>query len=173
MLPMTARIILLNGTSSVGKSTLVHELRPLLPDSFCYYASDQLADEGFRPIAPDARWQGRETFFKGFHRSIAAFASAGLDMIVEHIVEKPSWRTDLDRLLSPFDVFWIGMYAPIEELERREFARGNRTIGESREHYETHGYCTYDFSVQATQPTKKIAAQVAQAWHSRPALHQS
>ena len=81
MPPMTARIILLNGTSSVGKSTLVRELRPLLPDSFCYYASDQLADDGFRPVVPDARWQGRETFFNGFHRSIAAFASVGLDML--------------------------------------------------------------------------------------------
>ena len=64
---MTARIIILNGTSAVGKTTLVGELRPLLPDTFCYYASDQLAAEGFRPTAPDARWQGREAFFDGFH----------------------------------------------------------------------------------------------------------
>jgi chloramphenicol 3-O phosphotransferase len=167
---MTARIIMLNGTSSVGKTTLVAELRPLLPDTFCYYASDQLADEGFRPTAPVARLHGREAFFDGFHQSIASFASAGLDMLVEHIVEKASWRADLDRLLSPFDVFWVGMFAPIEELEQRERVRGNRTIGEAREHFATHDYCSYDFSIHTTQPANVIASQVSQAWRSRQTL---
>jgi len=169
LLAMTARIIMLNGTSSVGKTTLVGELRPLLPDSFCYYASDQLADEGFRPTARKARSKGREAFFAGFHQSIAAFASAGLDLLVEHIVEKASWRADLDRLLLPFDVFWVGMLAPIEELEHRERLRGNRTIGEAREHLATHEYCSYDFSVDMTQPANAIAVHVARAWHSRTA----
>ncbi len=164
---MAARIIMLNGTSAVGKTTLVAELRPLLPDTFCYYASDQLADEGFRPTAPDARWHGREAFFDGFHRSIAAFASAGLDMLVEHIVEKASWRADLDRLLLPFDVFWVGLFAPMEEVERRERARGNRTVGEAREHFGTHDHCRYDLSISTTRPAGAVAAQVTRAWHAR------
>lgn len=164
---MEARIIILNGTSAVGKTTLVGELRPLLPDTFCYCASDQLADEGFRPTAPDARWHGRGAFFDGFHRSIAAFASAGLDMLVEHIVERASWRADLDRLLLPFDVFWVGLFAPLKEVERRERARGDRTIGEAREHFGTHDYCSYHLTVSTTQPGSIVAAQVAQAWHGR------
>ena len=164
---MAARIIMLNGTSAVGKTTLVAELRPLLPDTFCCYASDQLADEGFRSTAPDARWRGREAFFDGFHRSIAAFASAGLDMLVEHIVEKASWRADLDRLLLTFDVFWVGLFAPMEEVERRERAKGNRTVGEAREHFGTHDHCSYDFTISTTQPAGAIAAQVTRAWHTR------
>lgn len=167
---MDARIVILNGPSSVGKTTLVAELRPLLPDTFCYYASDQLADEMFRPIAPGARLRGRETFFDGFHRSIAAFASAGLDLLVEHIVEKPAWWADLNRLLLPFDVFWVGLLAPIEEVERRERIRGNRTIGEAREHFATHDYCSYDFSVHTTQPANATAVQIVTAWQDRPAL---
>ncbi len=165
---MAARIIILNGTSAVGKTTLVGALRPVLPDTFCYYASDQLADESFRPTAPDARWHGREAFFDGFHRSIAAFASAGLDMLVEHIVERASWRADLDRLLLPFDVFWVGLFAPMEEVEQRERARGNRTIGEAREHFGTHEHCSYDFTISTTQPAGIVAEQVARAWHARP-----
>ena len=164
---MAARIIILNGTAAVGKTTLVAELRPLLPHVFCYYASDQLANEGFRPAAPDARWHGREAFFDGFHRSIAAFASAGLDMLVEHIVEKASWRADLDRLLLPFDVFWVGLFAPMEEVERRERARGNRTVGEAREHFGTHDDCRYDFTISTTQPASAVAAQVTRAWRAR------
>ncbi|MBD9593822.1 hypothetical protein IB277_12205 [Ensifer sp. ENS07] len=85
------RIIFLNGTSSAGKSTLAKALREILPEPFCYYASDQLADAGFRVLRrgmhPGMRGE-RARFFDGFHRSIAAFAEAGNDLIVEHIVEE-------------------------------------------------------------------------------------
>ena len=54
-----ARIILLNGTSSAGKTTLATTLRERLEPEFCSYASDQLADAGFRPIEPVARSAGR------------------------------------------------------------------------------------------------------------------
>lgn len=40
------RIILLNGTSSSGKTTFALALRLDLAPQFHYYASDQLADEG-------------------------------------------------------------------------------------------------------------------------------
>lgn len=42
-------IIFLNGTSSSGKSTIARALREKLP-SFSYFASDQLAEAGFRPL---------------------------------------------------------------------------------------------------------------------------
>jgi chloramphenicol 3-O phosphotransferase len=139
---MTARIILLNGTSSAGKSTLAAALRPLLPETFCYYASDQLAVQGFRPVDPDARWQGRNAFFDGFHRSIAAFAAAGLDLMVEHIIEQANWAIELEALLQPFDVFKVGVRAPLRVLDEREQSRGDRTPGEAREHLATHDHCT-------------------------------
>jgi chloramphenicol 3-O phosphotransferase len=87
------RIILLNGTSSAGKSTLAKELRVQLEPQFHYYASDQLADAGFRPPDKDVRFKYREVFFEGFHKSMPAFAEAGLDLLVEHIVERQSWAT--------------------------------------------------------------------------------
>ncbi len=48
-------IILLNGTSSAGKTTLARALQPGLGEPFCYYASDQLADAGFRSRSPPER----------------------------------------------------------------------------------------------------------------------
>ena len=108
---MKGRILMLNGTSSSGKTTLVQTLRPKLEPGFCYYASDQLADAGFRPINPEARAAGRECFFAGFHRSIPALADAGLDLLVEHIVEEQQWADDLAELLKGLDVFWVGVHA--------------------------------------------------------------
>ena len=164
---MNGRIILLNGTSSAGKSTLAQALRPKLEPSFCYYASDQLAQAGFRPLGSQARSGGREQFFAGFHRSIAAFAFAGNDLLVEHIIEEQSWVHDLTRLLSPFDVFWVGVHAPIEEIERRERARGDRTLGEGLYHLKTHSFCHYDLEVDSSRPLAVNVTQIVNAWQTR------
>ena len=161
------RIILLNGTSSAGKSTLARALRPKLEPQFCFYASDQLADADFRPIQSEARASGRESFFDGFHRSIPAFAAAGLDPLVEHIVEEQSWADDLAKLLSPFDTFWIGVHAPLSELERREQLRGDRQIGETASHLKTHSFCHYDVEVDSMQPINQNVNIIVDAWKRR------
>jgi chloramphenicol 3-O phosphotransferase len=161
------RIILLNGTSSAGKSTLAQALRLKLEPQFCYYASDQLADSGFRQLDPTVRWAERQRFFDGFHRSIPAFAGVGIDLLVEHIVEKPSWAEDLAQLLAPFDTFWVGVHASLEELERRERLRGDRQIGEAAYHFKTHSFCQYDVEIDSMQPLSHNVNTIVEAWISR------
>jgi chloramphenicol 3-O phosphotransferase len=145
------KILFINGTSSAGKSTISKALRTYFP-TFCFFASDQLADEGFRPLIRND--EERNRFFDGFHRSIASFAEAGCDLIVEHIVEEPSWKEDIDRLLQNHHVLWIGVHCPADILERREVERGDRTVGEALFHLKTHEYCQYhvevDTSIQST-----------------------
>lgn len=168
------RIIFLNGTSSSGKSTLAHALREALDAPFCYYASDQLADAGFRTVKrrirhnPASGERGR--FFDGFHRSIAAFAQAGNDLIVEHIVEEQSWADQLANLFVGLDVFWIGVHAPIEEVERRERERGDRQIGEARYHLKTHAFCRYDLEVDTSEPITPLVHRIVAAWNSRQTI---
>lgn len=165
------RIILLNGTSSAGKTRLAETLREGLPEPFCYYASDQLADGGFRATthkasAADAANE-RARFFDGFHRSIVSFAEAGNDMIVEHIVEEPSWARQLEELLAHLDTFWIGVHAPIAEIERRERERGDRRVGEAKFHLKTHRYCKYDLEVDTSQPQEATVLAIVEAWSKR------
>ena len=66
MASLMGRIILLNGTSSAGKSTLAQALRLELEPQFHFYSSDQLADEGFRPLDKEARLAWRQRFLMGF-----------------------------------------------------------------------------------------------------------
>lgn len=161
------RIILLNGTSSAGKSTLAKMLRYKLEPQFHYYASDQLADAGFRPLDKDVCYRWREAFFDGFHKSIPAFASAGIDLLVEHIVEEQSWADDLKTLLEPFDVFWVGVHAPTAEIERRERLRGNRQIGEGLYHLNTHSFCQYDLEIDTIQSLDDNVDTILAAWEDR------
>lgn len=166
-----SQILVLNGTSSAGKSTLAKALRAAIEEPFCYYASDQLADAGFRVRKELAHSDERARFFDGFHRSIGAFAAAGNNLIVEHIVEEAAWWSQLKAILEPFDVFWVGVHAPLAEIERREKERGNRQIGEARYHLKTHDYCGYDIEVDTTLPLEAVVSNILDRWQCRPAKH--
>lgn len=168
---MPGRIIFLNGTSSSGKTTLANALRDAFDEPFCYYASDHLADAGFRTVKRRVRHNPasgeRGRFFDGFHRSIAAFAHAGNDLIVEHLIEEQSWADQLTTLFAGLDVFWIGVHAPIEEAERRERERGNRQTGEARYHLKTHAFCRYDLEVDTSEPADQLVESILTAWNRR------
>jgi chloramphenicol 3-O phosphotransferase len=168
---MASRIIILNGTSSAGKSILAKALQQALQHPFCYYASDQLVDAGFRTVYESARNTAsaseRTRFFDGFHRSIAAFAVTSNDLIVEHIAEKQAWADDLHQLLHSCDLFWVDVHAPQYEPERREQQRGDRTLGEALYHLKTHPFCQYDFEIDSTLPLNEAVEQIINAWNHR------
>jgi len=165
------KIIFINGTSSAGKTTLARRLQKAIKEPFCYYASDQLADGGFRaPLEFDEEPNERERFFDGFHRSIVAFAMAGNNLIVEHIVEQRRWHSQLLDLLRPFDTFWVGLRAPLHVLESREIVRGDREVGEAKHHLATHDYCRYDLVLDGTDAVDSNVVKLLAAWHARPPL---
>ena len=135
-------------------------------------ASDQFIEAGMAPSRKDRGgdfdWGVlRPKFFDGFHRVLPAFAGAGNDLIVEHIIESKSWLHDLLELLHSFDVFFVGVHCPLTELERRERERGDRQIGEARFHMKTHDYCLYDFEVDSREPAAENAERIVSAWRQR------
>ena len=164
-----SRIIILNGTSSAGKTTLAKALRSAIAEPFCYCASDQLAEAGFRADRRLAPADERARFFDGFHRSIGAFAEAGNDLLVEHIVEEAAWWSQLQTVLQPFDVFWVGVHAPVPEIERRERERGDRYVGEAAYHLKTHDYCSYDVEVDTSLPQQEVLGTILRTWRDRSA----
>ena len=170
------RIILLNGASSAGKSTLARALQAQVDTPFWHWSIDHWLAAGVLPRermdAGEFDWAAmRPAFFDGFHRSLPALASAGNDLIVEHIVETAAWMRRLVELLAPHDVFYVGVRCPLPELERREQARGDRRAGSAREDdASTHAFGEYDVEVICTgTPPEQLAADVLRAWRARRA----
>ena len=167
------RIILLNGASSCGKSTLAQALQRQLDAPFWHWSIDHLLAAGVLPreriASGEFTWAAlRPAFFEGFHHSIPALAAAGNDLIVEHIVETPAWMQRLVELLAPFDVFVVGVRCPLHELERRERERGDRRLGSAREDdATTHTLCEYDHEVETTVPADVLARELVLAWRDR------
>jgi len=176
-------VILVNGASSSGKSTLCRALQGALELPFWHYSIDH-----FRPstaltrsadgsaVLPwtridrgDFTWRAlRPAFFDGFHRCLPALAGAGNHLIVEHIVETKAWMTQLVELLQQFDVFFVGVHCPLDELERREAARADRPIGDARRDAATvHTFCTYDLEVDSTRPLDANVALTISTWRAR------
>ena len=168
------KIILLNGASSAGKSTLAKAIQQQIDEPFWHVSSDQFVEA---KLLPERRGEGgdfawstmRPRFFDAFHRCLPAMASAGNNLIVDHVIEFEIWMADLVALLAAYDVFFVGVHCPLAELERRERERGNRTIGEGRDHLEVvHTFGDYDFELDTSTATPdENAHALIRAWHER------
>lgn len=168
-----ARIILLNGPSSSGKTTLARALQAKIELPFRHVSIDHIRDAGMLPSARIAsgefRWSDiRTAVFEGFHRSIAAYAEAGNNLIVEHIFDTPGWLDRIERLLAPYAVFFVGLHAPLDELVRRETACGDRPIGDAeRDFHNVHRGMFYDHEVSSGEPLSSNVDALLAAWRRR------
>jgi len=170
---MPGRIIFVNGASSSGKTTLCRELQSRLDEPFWHYSIDHFRDTGVLPPprgdAPAFSWpHQRPAFFEGFHRCLPALAQAGNNLLVEHIIETREWMARLLCLLASIDVFFVGLHCPVDVLEARERARGDRRAGEARnDDAIVHGHGEYDLEIDSTRPVGDNARRVIDAWTSR------
>jgi chloramphenicol 3-O phosphotransferase len=171
------RIILLNGASSSGKSTLARELQDVLDEPFLHVSPDHLVASGLLPqrreqSGPFDWWrQMRPRFFAGFHRWLPALAGAGNDLIVDHIIEFASWRREIARLLAGLDVYLVGVHCDLDEIDRRERERGDRRPGQGRTHVSDDGIHTfgpYDLEVDTTAGvSRQLAESIVSSWRNR------
>ncbi|WP_083675948.1 chloramphenicol phosphotransferase CPT family protein [Paenibacillus borealis] len=140
-------IILLNGVSSSGKTTVAKALLNKLPDYFHYSLDsfdlviEQMEDRDNNRLIPVAT----EYYF---HRTIAMFADTGVNLIVDHVIHDAFTREDWQKNLSGYPVMSVGVFCPLDELERREKERGDRRIGQAKEQLEfVHKEEVYDLEV--------------------------
>lgn len=125
-------IIFLNGVSSSGKSTLAKAIVKLLPDYFHVSIDDfDLFIERIEDRENSRLIPVETEYF--FHRSIAMFADRGVNLIVDQVLHDNFTREDGLKVLEEYPVLFVGVHCPVEELERREKARGDRNIGQARE----------------------------------------
>lgn len=134
MPPTPGPIILINGASSAGKTTLCRALRDALPEPFLHFSLDLfMFDADVLPRTPQGRVRDwgriRPQVFEGFYRCLPALLGAGNPLVVDLILENAGQRDRLRELLAPHDVYRVGLRCPLEELERREAARGDRGNG--------------------------------------------
>jgi chloramphenicol 3-O phosphotransferase len=162
-------IVLLNGTSSAGKSTLARALHELLPEPYYYRSLDH-----FRQGYADRYWLADDgTLFRrvmhAYLLSLRALASLGHNVIAEAVITPDR----LDMYLSLFTecpVFLVGVRCPLEVAQRREWARTDRFSGPldlaalNADQVHAHGH--YDLEVDTSlckpgEAARRIIAALA------------
>ena len=170
--PCMAQNIFLHGASSSGKSTIARALQARIETPFWHISIDHLRDSG---VLPTRRFQNKEfswadarpAFFEGFHASLRAYADAGNNLIVEHILDNDKWLQTLVDLLGHHDVFFVGLHCPLDLLIERETARGDRPAGSAKRDYETiHLGKTYDLELHTLDGTEANVEKLLGSWRS-------
>lgn len=189
----TGTVIILNGPSASGKSSIQREFQTLkMPHLWLKLGIDTLFDAPMPDITPAnmSFWQSENpirwvsarkdsdgnsviTLHMGeegeraayaMNSAIAAYAANGSNIIVDYIAYKKEWFKDLEEKLKPFNTYFVAIDISLEEIERREKARGTSPVGHARSHYhEVLGDKKYDLRVNseddsAEEIAKKIDA---------------
>lgn len=177
-----ARIVLLNGVGSSGKSSIARALQAITAEPFLRVEMDAFLD-----MLPEASFGHPDgmTFetvqqeghpavvirtgpvcdraLSGMRHAVAAMAAQGNNLIVDEVligVEKAEYKA----LLAPFQVYLIGIFAPLDVLEQRERARGDREIGLARWQFDrVHAGMAYDLELDTARATPADCARAIKA----------
>ena len=161
-----ARVLVLNGLSSVGKTTLAKAIQNASSNDFLHLSMD-----AFIAMTPDGReadpcWfpvhrrkaggqavvsitigpRGKE-LLAAMRRTVSHLADSGFDIVVDEVCRAPE-IADYRNRLSAHRVHFVKVEADLALIERRERERGDRLIGLAREQAtHLHDGITYDQTV--------------------------
>jgi chloramphenicol 3-O phosphotransferase len=168
-------IIILNGASSAGKTSLLKALQntfdePFLEagiDKFIWMLPERYLD---RPLWDDVLGQATQAgamghqLVLGMHRAIESLSRAGLNVVADAVLVEPAWWLDCAQRLADRPAFLVGLHCPLEVLEAREKARRDRTLGQARAQFEVvHGPGIYDIEVDTSVYTPEACAALIKA----------
>lgn len=178
-------IILLNGPSSSGKSSLAKILQSKLPFPFLHIGIDKMI--AMMPYSIN-NWEGGKSeqgfwwkqsydtkgqkifeiqlgpyakkISNSFKDVVVTLAKNGHNIIIDDVAfgnaEIEVWR----ERLKDFNTFYIGIHCSLPTLEEREKARGDRIIGSARHQYHTvHQEIAYDLFIDTERESLESCAE--------------
>ncbi len=182
-------VIILNGPSGSGKSSIQKEFQKLMmPNLWIKVGIDNLFDAPMPDITPEnlqywqspnpIRWveetkdnsdnkiitlfvglQGEKVAY-GMNNAIADYAKNGCNVIVDYIAYKEEWFNDLRKKLAGIKTYYVAVEIPLDVLEKREEARGTSPKGHARSHYfSVYGNQKYDLTVNSANQNPQQIAQ--------------
>lgn len=168
---MPGRVVVLNGTSSAGKSSLGRALQGRLPDPWLLLGLDtfitamplrlygtteghDIRDDGSITTGPTWR------YLYGHWREAVAALAAGADVLLDEVLlEGAADQERWSRALEGLEVTYVAVRCDPDVTDERERSRGDRHAGQARWQRErVHAGVAYDIEVDTTQLSPEAAA---------------
>jgi chloramphenicol 3-O phosphotransferase len=149
----TGRVIFLNGPSSSGKTTIAKEFQRAAHEPHLHISIDAFLHQLPASFLEDHTAVARELprLLAGFSSSAAAIARAGNDVIVDTVLQEPSWIAPCVMEFEGLEVFFVAVRCSLDVLESRENARGDRRRGMARyQHDRVHSHGVYDIEIDTS-----------------------
>ena len=172
---MTVSVILLNGTSSAGKTTLAKQLQQALPGCWQHMALDQFRDglpDHYRGLnAPEGTTgaaglnvvpntahdpaftevvfgKDGQKMLRGMRRAMRAMIDAGVNIIIDDILLTPDFLRDYLEVFNENQVLLVGVRCDLAIIEDREAQRLGRFPGTAAgQFFSCHAHEIYDVEV--------------------------
>mgnify|MGYP002780135170 CR=1 FL=1 len=170
---MALRVIVVNGGSSSGKTSIVRQMQDMLAEPWLAMSVDDFVDalppalqqspDGF-DVTPDGAVQIGAVFTcleTAWMAGVAATARAGAPVIVDDVflsaaVSQARWRT----ALSGLAVAWVGVHCDGAIAHEREASRPNRDAGMAAlQARQVHQDVVYDVQVDTSRTSARQCAQ--------------
>src|SRR5512133_3592168 len=145
-------IILLNGTSSSGKTAIAKALQEILEGYYIHTGIDHYLEripekfhvisDGINPseadgimwVYPDGGTRLAElrlgragiNLLKGMYHAAAALAEEGNDLILDDVIFDSRALREAAHVLLAFNTLFVGVRCPLEVAKQREQERGDR-----------------------------------------------
>lgn len=164
---MPGRIVLLNGASSAGKSSVARALLDVLDGPWFHLGVDMFgamrSERGTAQLDALGLAEALRRTRAGFHRAVAGMAFAGNDVVADHVLSE-QWRyDDFFTVTEGIDVVLVAVWCPLDELVRRERLRADRAAGIAESQFAQ--VYSYDADLQvdtSVDSARACAVQIAQ-----------
>ncbi|WP_248929856.1 chloramphenicol phosphotransferase CPT family protein [Paenibacillus hamazuiensis] len=151
-------IVLMNGTSSSGKTSISNELINQKEILFHHLSVDDFIKDFFKnkfsDIEPTREVDDRvveqimfDPLISLYYSTIKLFSEMGLNVIVDTVIENDKWFNLCLDLFFDQPTLFIGVICSKEELIRREQTRGDRNIGLAASQF-SNVYCIDEYDLE-------------------------
>lgn len=144
--------IVLNGTSSCGKTSIVRSIQKQSNLPVLHASLDTFTDMFDWTSISEAKKKECHTIgVSNFHKSLPILASSRFTLVIDHVFERMDWFRDCFAALRGKPTLFVGIRCPLNIIEMRERERGNRRIGLAKMQFDlVHEGKEYDLEVDTS-----------------------
>ena len=158
-------VVVLNGTSSSGKTTIARAFQEIAPGLFLNFSIDSIlyalpaSAIGRIERGDDITDLKLPQLVRAFYGCVGRLLELGHNLVIDHAVTAQYHAEALNAAVATHDVLMVGVDCPPHVLEAREKQRGDRRPGMAVQQSATiHKWLRYDLMIDSAELSPEEAA---------------